>query len=100
MSADSYSIRAKFSEWILCPHEAIDRRFFSESGKFLMTEDGIVANPKFTASFDNSDGSYDEILEFYSMDRFGIPFSSIKSLWIARIGTFSSCWHLIKLERI
>ena len=98
MSAD-YRIRARFSEWVLCPHDAIDRRFFTDRGDLLVTDDGVVARPKFTASFDNSDGSYDDVLDFYSMDKFGMRFSSIKSLWIARLGQITSCWHLIKMEK-
>lgn len=99
---NEYAIRAKFSEYVLCPSEAIDKGFWQDQTyhKALRTIDGVKAFPIFIGSCDNSRGDYDDVLNDVCMERFGCPFSSVKSIWISRIDNVGPYWHFIRLEAL
>ena len=63
------------------------------------TDDCVICKPEFQTTWNNKGGAFEEELEQVSMVRFGVPFQSIRSIWIGRLGHIDDYWHLIKLER-
>lgn len=83
----------KFADYILCPSNVV-------KGEECETADGVKCKCKYIGTWNNEDGRYDDELDDMCIRRFGFPFQSIRSLWIARLDVLSPFWHLIKLERV
>ena len=64
------------------------------------TTDGITCRLKYISTWNNSDGSYDGELEDVCQHRFGCPFSTIRSIWISRLGRVDVYWHLVKMIKL
>lgn len=105
---EPYRLYSKFTEKVLLPIEAIDSRYrkvipqtetdwkaFSNA-KFV-TNDKKFVKVKFLSAYNNGDGSYNEELDRLCMNMYGIPLSTVKSVWYARIGDISNFWQLIEM---
>lgn len=88
-----YKIFAKYAPFILVPNNAIDTSCLQ-----VETQDGIVAGTKFVSTWNNCDGRYSDELNDVCKEKFGVPFTFIRSVWYSRLGEVSDIWHLIKLE--
>ena len=87
-------IQCKFAEYMLAPANALRQADSYE------TMDGIVCRLEYVATWNNSDGSYDGELEDVCQHRFGCPFSTIRSIWISRLGRVDVYWHLVKMIKV
>ena len=99
---ETYDLGAKFAEWVFCPADAIDGRFYHRAPNTdirFRTTDGVIANPCFEGTWNNTDGMYDEEFERICQDKYGRPFMNIRSIWVSRLGKVDDYWHLIRLER-
>lgn len=76
----------------MLPHNAI-RAGVSEYD----TADGVKVRMKFIGTWNNKDGLFDEELDKVCQDVLGVPFETIKSIWIARLGYLDDYWHYVKL---
>ena len=90
-----YSIFANYAPFILVPNNAID-----VTCEKIKTQDGIVAGTKFVTSWNNADGQYDDDLNDICKEKFGVPFTFIRSIWFSRLGEVSAKWHLVELTKI
>lgn len=99
----TYRIQAKASEYILCPANAIEHDFYVRNQNILPqlgTTDGSVHEARFESTWNNANGAYDEELDRLCQRMFRVPFVSVRSMWIGRLGRIDDYWHLIKLEKI
>ena len=97
-----FAISSKFTEWVFCPANAIERGFYNRDASAVYgfrTIDGANALPQFVGTWNNTGGEFDEEFERICQDRYGLPFVNIRSIWISRLGYVENFWHLIKLER-
>lgn len=85
-------INCKFAEYVLAPANAIP------PGD-VETKDGIACKVKFLTTWNNTDKRYDEELEKVCQERYGCSFSTIRSVWISRLGRVNDIWHLIRLSK-
>ena len=91
-------IDCKFVEKILAPHNAFASGL--ERGKRCLTSDGVEVEVHPEIVWDNSDGMYNDELEEKCQKMFHVPFSVIRSTWIARLGNCSNYWHQVKLVKV
>ena len=101
--ARQYRIQAKSSEFVFCPANAIEHEFYLRNQNIipeLVSSDGIVHRCTFVGTWNNAGGIYEDEFENICQSRYGMPFVSIRSMWIGRIGRIDDYWHLIKLEKI
>ena len=97
-----YKIQAKFNEYVLCPRNAIEPGFYTRNPAILpelVTADGSVCEAEFISTWNDTGGVYDDEFDNICQCRFGVPFVSIRSIWIGRLGRIDDFWHLIKLKR-
>lgn len=87
-------IQCKFAEYMLAPANAII------DAETYETTDGITCRLKYISTWNNSDGSYDGELEDVCQHRFGCTFSTIRSIWISRLGRIDCYWHLVKMIKV
>lgn len=96
-----YRIQAKPAEYILCPANAIEHVFYNRGQNIipeLVTADGSVHKCTFIGTWNNSGGIYEDELDGVCQRKYGVPFVSIRSVWIGRLGKIDDYWHLIKLD--
>ena len=96
-SAVVFRINCDYSEYVLVPHNAIEK---IAVGCYYRTRNDTLVRGKFLCTWNNSDGSYDEELDEISLKYWNVHFPAIRSMWIARIGNVDNFWHLIKLNKI
>lgn len=84
-------IQCKFAEYMLAPANAI------MDADTYETMDGVTCRLKYISTWNNSDGSYDEALEDVCQRKFGCSFSTIRSIWISRLGSVDVYWHLVTM---
>lgn len=87
-------IQCKFAEWMLAPSNAI------QQAETYETMDGVTCRLKYISTWNNSGGDYDEELEDVCQSKFGCPFSTIRSIWISRLGRVDVYWHLVKMIKV
>lgn len=95
-----YLIKSKFAEYVLCPHNAIERDYYRDQfndDAVLVTIDGVEARAEFQESCDNEDGRYNQALDDLCQKHYGLSFDQIKSIWLSRIFELDTRWHLLKL---
>lgn len=80
----------KLADHVLCPSNVV-REAECE------TADGVRCKCKYLGAWDNEDGRYDEELEGICQKEFGMPFKSIRSLWVSRLNRMSQVWYFVKL---
>lgn len=98
---ERYNISAKFNEYVFCPANAIEERFYNRSEAVLpefVTTDGVICSAEFIGTWNNRGNVYEDEFDRICQRRYGIPFVSIRSMWIGRLGTLDYFWHLIRLE--
>lgn len=96
-----YRIKAKSADFIFCPANAIEDGFYNRNSYVLpelVTNDGHVHKCQFIGTWNNRGGVYDEEFENICQDKYGMPFLSVRSMWIGRLGRVDDFWHLIKLD--
>jgi len=95
-----YRIDAKYAPVIFCPSNAIEWAFWKREEYVepqFRTMDGNVCKAVFLGTMPEDSERCDDICQRH----WGQPFSVIRSIWIARLGTnLDSYWHLLKLEKI
>lgn len=79
---------------LLAPRNAFD----SLSGDY-QTTDGKVCSIDFLACWKNTDGQMDDDLDCCCRNVLGYPFSTIRSIWIGRLGHVDEFWYLVKLNK-
>lgn len=89
-------IHCKFNEDALVPIEAIEG---ITPGEFI-TDDGKECRAEFISGWNNHDGRYDEQLDHICQNKWGLPFSAIRSRWIAQYGTLDGYWYYLKLKSV
>jgi len=97
-----FRIEAKFAPRVLLPSNAIEQAFFGEAVSQreydFITLDGKQCKGRFLSALRNEDGRFNERLDLICMRNWNMPFESMKSLWISRLGVISDCWYLIELN--
>ena len=96
-----YRIESKSAEYVFCPANAIEYGFYTRDSSILpelVTSDGVVHRCQFVGTWNNCDGVYEDEFENICQRRYGMPFVSIRSMWIGRLGHVDDFWHLIKLD--
>lgn len=87
-------LQCKYNDFILIPSNGIDR----QASRFK-TADGVAVSVKYVSTWNNKDGQYDGDLDFICKKKYGTPFSTIRSIWIGRLGRVDDYWHLIELKK-
>lgn len=70
------------------------------SDDILETTDGVKCRLKYISTMNNERGDYNDLLDDFCQDLYGFPFSSIRSIWIARLGSVSDFWNLVEMEKM
>lgn len=91
-------VKARFAGKILIPDAALPRGL--GEGDTLETSDGVVCVAHFLSAWDNSDGRYDDELDWFCQREWGLGFPVLRSAWIGRIDNIGNVWHLIELKKI
>lgn len=86
-------IKCNYTEYLLVPANGVE---FGD----VETADGVKCHLEFQATWHNADGRFDDELESVCQKYYNFPFSSIRSIWISRLGRVDDYWHLIKLLKI
>ena len=86
-------IQSKYTERLVMPSNAA-------SEDILETTDGVKCRLKYISTMNNENGNYDELLDDLCREMYDCPFSSIRSIWIARLGSVSDFWNLVEMEKI
>lgn len=88
-----FRINCRFSEEVLIPAEGVRE-------KECVTLDGVSAVVSYLGAWDNKDGYYEEELDGLCEEKWKMPFKSLRSVWIARLGRVSELWYLIGLKKV
>lgn len=86
-------IHCNYNEDVMIPVEALDG---IEPGLYR-TDDGKECVAHFISGWNNRDGRYDEQLDHVCRLKWGVPFSAVRSRWIAQYGTLEGYWYYLKL---
>ena len=100
---EKYKISCKFSDMVLAPGNAVESRFYSRDPKadyLFVTTDGVVCRPEYQCTRNNADGRFDDVLDDFCKRTFDIGFSSLRSMWISRLGSLDNYWDIIKLYKV
>ena len=92
----THKIQCKYAEFVMAPSNALSGGL----GEEYETIDGVKCLAKPYSSWNNSSGDYDSTFNDLCIKYFSCPFSTIKSIWIARLGFVDSFWHLVKMEKV
>lgn len=87
-------IQSKYTEYLLAPENAIG------SEDIVVTTDGVKCKLAYQSTWNNEGGRFDDRLEDVCQKYYGCPFSTIRSIWISRIGNLGVFWHLVKMEKV
>lgn len=88
-------LQCKFADNVFAPANAWGDGVRGE----YETIDGVRCHADPQTAWNNEDGSYDDEFDDLCIRLFGCPFSTIRSIWIARLGHIDSFWHLVRLVR-
>ena len=88
------SIYCDYNELVIAPKEAFDGL---GPGQF-QTKDGKVCTALFIAGWNNEGNRYDEQLDHICKKYWNVPFDSIRSMWIGRLGNIGNYWYFIQLK--
>lgn len=91
----THKILCKYSEFVLAPINALAVGLNGE----YETIDGVQCIARPHTTWNNEDGAYDGVLDEHCQRFFGCPFSTIRSIWVARLGSVNPYWHLVRMER-
>ncbi|MBO7510023.1 MAG: hypothetical protein J6T35_02470 [Bacteroidales bacterium] len=86
-------IHCNYNADVMVPIEALDA---ITPGEFL-TDDGKKCTAEFISGWNNRDGQYYEQLDHICQIKWGVPFSAVRSRWIAKYGTLEGYWYYLKL---
>ena len=98
-----YRIHAKSAEFVFCPANAIENGFYTRDSYVtpeLVATDGVAHKATFIGTWNNRGGVYEEEFENICQKYYGLPFVSIRSMWIGRLDKLDDYWHLIKLDKL
>ena len=70
------------------------------SEDIVETTDGVKCRLKYISTMNNDRGDYNDLLDDFCQELYGCTFSSIRSIWIARLGSVSDFWNLVEMEKI
>lgn len=87
------NIQSKYTERLVMPSNAA-------SEDIVETLDGVKCRLKYISTMNNERGDYNDLLDDFCQELYGCPFSSIRSIWIARLGSVSDFWNLVEMEKI
>ena len=87
-------ICCKYVPRLIAPANAFD----IEAPYLYRTTDGKVCSMEIQCCWKNTDDQYRDELELYAKGLHGCPFDTIKSIWLARLGSVSEYWYLVKLK--
>ena len=85
------------------PRNAIEPDFFKEIPRpyyKFVTMDGYECKARFNSSWKNENGIFDDSLDFVCRKNWGVPYATVKSMWIARLGTVDEFWYILRLEKL
>ena len=88
-------LNCRYAERVILPHNALYK-----GAEMYDTADGVKVKLKFIGTWNNKDGLFDEELDKVCQDVLGVPFKTIKSIWIARLGYLDDYWHYVKLIKL
>lgn len=88
-------IQCKYTEQLFAPANALEEGI---RGNYL-TMDGVECYAEPNSTWNNDDGEYDERFDELCDKLYGCPFSTIRSIWIARLGHVDQFWHLVRLVK-
>lgn len=86
-------IQSKYTERLVMPSNAV-------SEDMVETWDGVKCRLKYISTMNNERGDYNDLLDDFCQELYECPFSSIRSIWIARLGSVSDFWNLVEMEKI
>lgn len=89
-------IDCKYSEIIIAPGNAFGKPMSDE----YITADGKEVAVRWISCWNNENGQYDDVLNDECMRLWKMPFASLKSLWISRLGSCDGFWHKVELKLI
>ena len=98
-----YRIECKFAGEVFVPSEAIERSFYDIARPWtddvFITMDGKVCRPEFLRSWSEVK---DDKMDEFCIERWGMPFSLVRSLWFDRLGLRYGLktWHYIRLHEL
>lgn len=92
-------INCKFSDIVIVPYEALDIDSARYSNIFV-TNDGVSVEASFQTVWKNTDGRYDDEIDDACIKHWDLPFKTIRSIFISRLGSVGDVWYLIKLKKI
>lgn len=88
-------IDCRFSDKIMIPSNGI-----IASEPTASTADGVKVKVKFCGTWNNENGRYDDELDDVCLRLWGVPFLTMRSIWISRLGSVSNYWHYIQLVKL
>ena len=100
---ETYKIYCIYSEFVLCPDNAIEYRFYKRNpyDSFIFeTTDDIFVDPEFIATWKILEGDSTSHFNCLTKTLWNRSFEQIRSLWISRLGSIGDYWHFIKLKKI
>lgn len=87
-------LMCKYAGEVLIPENGIG------NGEEFRTSDGVDVRVRYISTWNNKDGAYDEELDDLCQRKWGVTFSSIRSVWFARLGRVGDFWHLVKMIKV
>ena len=91
----TYHIWSKYVDYLLVPANGIEGSFSDE----YETSDGVLCELKNHTVWNNEGGRYDDELNDICLWRYKCEFSTIRSLWISRLGSVDKYWFLVKMVK-
>lgn len=85
-------INCKYAEFLIAPSNAIQ-------DTEVVTNDGVECRLKYISTCNNKDGEYDGLLDDACQRYYGCSFSTIRSIWIGRLGIVDDYWNVVKMEK-
>lgn len=88
-------IDCRFAERVIVPSNGINA-----TDKEVSTSDGQKVKLKFIGTWNNEEGRFNDELDDICLRFWGVPFITMRSIWVSRLGRVSDFWHIVEMVRI
>ncbi len=89
------NLNCRYTERVIIPGNGISTGDLDGA-----TADGKRVKLRFIGTWNNEEGRFDDELDGICLQFWGVPFMTMRSIWISRLGRVSDFWHIVEMKTV